>query len=108
MKIYQLYKCGGDWEDSYESVIGSYFKKERAEEEKTKAEIEEKKLVEQSDKCNECPYLYDAYITNDKLLSYCSMANLKKNEHNNDIDCENYYEHWNNAFFEIKEVEVEE
>lgn len=108
MKIYQLHKYSGEYEDFYDDIIGSYMKKERAEEEKVKAEAEEKALIEQDKKCNECPYLHNAYITNDELLSYCSKAPLEKNEFNDDIDCQNYYIHWDDATFEIIEVEVEE
>ena len=41
MKIYQLHKHGGEWEDYRDVIIGSYLRKERAEEEKLKAEKEE-------------------------------------------------------------------
>lgn len=108
MKIYQLHKYGGEWEDHFDYIIGSYLRKERAEEEKAKYEAKEKVVMEQSKKCEDCPYLYDAYITNDELLSYCPNAKLEKNEFNNDIDCQNYYVTWDEAYFKIEEVEVEE
>lgn len=106
MKIYQLHEYSGEWEDYRDRIIGSYLRKERAEEEKAKAEAKEKELVEQSNKCDDCPYLYDAYITNEELLSYCSKAKLEEDD--DDINCANYYSHWDEATFEIKEVEVEE
>ena len=108
MKIYQLHRYSGEWEDYRDRIIGSYLRKERAEEEKAKAEAEERKLKEQSNKCYDCPYLYDSYLTNDELLSYCSMAKLEKNEYNDDIDCRNYMTHWDDNYFKIEEVEVEE
>ena len=106
MKIYQLHKYGGEWEDAYDYIIGTYWLKKRAEEEKLKAEAKENELREQHNKCDNCPYLYDAYITNDELLSYCSKAKLEKNEYDNDIDCQNYTTHWDDAYFRIEEVEV--
>lgn len=106
MIIYQLHEYSGAYEDFYDRIIGSYLRKERAEEEKVKAEAQEKELVDQSKKCNECPYLYDAFISNDELLSYCPKAKLK--EYDGDVDCDNYYSHWDDATFEIIEVEVEE
>ena len=106
MKIYQLHKYGGEWEDAYDYIIGTYSLKKRAEEEKLKAEAKENELREQHNKCDNCPYLYDAYITNDELLSYCSKAKLEKNEYDNDIDCQNYTTHWDDAYFKIEEVEV--
>ena len=106
MKIYQLHKCGGEWEDAYDYIIGSYMRKERAEEEQAKAEAEENELREQGKMCNDCLYLYDAYITNDELLAYCPKAKLQKNEYDDDIDCQNYMTHWYNSHFKIEEVEV--
>ena len=108
MKIYQLHKYEGEWGDSYDHIIGSYMRKERAEEEKIKAEAEERELKEQSEKCDECPYLYDPFITNEELLVYCSKAKLEKNKYNDDIDCQNYMTHWDDVCFRIEEVEVEE
>lgn len=104
MKIYQLHEYGGQWEDSFDYIIGSYLKKERAEEEKAKAQIREKELTEQHNKCNNCPYLYDEFISNEDLLSYCPKAKLVKGEYG--MDCENYYTHWDASTFEIVEVEV--
>lgn len=106
MLIYQLHKYGGQWEDSFDYIIGSYLKKERAEEEKAKAEAKEKELVEQDKKCNDCSFLYDEFISNEDLLSYCSKAKLTKDEYG--TSCENYYTHWDESNFEIIEVEVEE
>ena len=106
MIIYQLHKIGGQWEDAYDYIIGSYLKKERAEEEKIKAEQEEQELRNQSEKCNECPYLYDYFIGNEKLLEYCPKAELK--EYEDDINCKNYFQLWDESNFRIKEVEVEE
>ena len=57
MKIYQLHEYGGEWEDSYDYIIGSYLRKERAEEEKIKAEVKDNKLVEHSNRCWACPFI---------------------------------------------------
>ena len=107
MKIYQLHKCGGIWEDTYDWIIGSYMRKERAEEEKAKAEAKEREQQEQSNKCEDCPYLYDSFLTNDELLSYCPIAQLEKDECGN-VDCQNYMTHLYESYFRIEEVEVEE
>lgn len=110
MKIYQLHKYGGEWEDSFDIIIGSYLRKERAEEEKTKAEAEEDRLIERSKKCNHCPFIeYPCGNLNNLLLKYpdyCSEAKLEGDEMG--IYCENYYSHWDEATFEIEEIEVEE
>lgn len=106
MIIYQLHKTGGCWEDYYDCIMGSYLKKERAEEEKAKAEKEEQELRNQDEKCRECPYLYDIFITNEKLLEYCPNAKLESSDYG--IDCANYYQLWEESSFEIREAEVEE
>ena len=106
MKIYQLHKYGGEWEDSYDYIIGSYLHKEKAEATKAMEEAKENELRVQSHMCNDCLYLYDAYITNDELLSYCPKAKLEKNEYDDDIDCQNYMTHFYDNYFKIEEVEV--
>ncbi len=110
MKIYQLHKYGGEWEDSFDIIIGSYLRKERAEEEKAKVEAEENELIERCRKCNCCPFLEHLYANLDNLMAkysdYCSEAKLEDGEWG--ISCENYYSHWDEATFKIEEVEVEE
>ena len=110
MRIYQLHKYGGEWEDSFDIIIGSYLRKERAEEEKAKAEAEEDRLIERSKKCNNCPFIeYPCGNLNNLLLKYpdyCSEAKLEGDEMG--IYCENYYSNWDEATFEIEEIEVEE
>ena len=111
MKIYQLHEYSGEWEDYRDRIRGSYLRKDRAEEEKTKAEASEKILRERSAKCNNCP-VFDAYpfASLDGLLDehsdYCSEMELEETEYG--IHCQNYYLKWNDSTFEIVEVEVEE
>ena len=113
MKIYQLHKYGGEWEDSFDFIIGSYLRRERAEEEKAKAEAEEKELREHFKRCFDCPYtedFEDGFVDVNVLVSenpnYCNKAKLESGDYG--ISCENSYYHWDEATFEIEEVEVEE
>lgn len=110
MKIYQLHEYSGEWEYFTDSIIGSYLRKERAEEEKCKAEVKEKKLIEHSKKCYDCPFLERGFDSPDDLLleypDYCNMAELEETEYG--ISCDNYYSHWDESIFKIEEVEVEE
>lgn len=111
MKIYQLHKIGGEWEDRYDYIIGSYLKKERAEEEKLKAEQEDKELVERSQRCWNCPFLEENPCSLNDLLTeypnYCSEAKLECGDFG--INCENYFSLWHDeSTFVIEEVEVEE
>lgn len=110
MKIYQLHKYSGEWEDFCDRIIGSYLRKERAEEEKVKAEAREKALIEHGRKCSRCPFIEEPFDKLDILMSeyfdYCTKAKLKDSEYG--MDCENYFSHWDDCTFDIKEVEVEE
>ena len=106
MKIYQIHKCGGQWEDSYDYIVGSYLHKEKAEMQKLQLEAEEQELRNQSEKCNECPYLYDAFVTSEELLKYCPKANWEHDDY--DEICTNYFQLWDESEFTIEEVEVEE
>lgn len=111
MKIYQLHEYIGEWEDFRDTIIGSYLRKERAEEEKNKAETKEKESVEQGIKCFSCPFIEQDNEDLDSLLSehssYCTKLKLSKTEYGI-INCDNYSRHWHDATFSIEEVEVEE
>ena len=112
MKIYQLHKSGGEWEDAYDIIIGSYLKKERAEEKKAEAESDEECLRNQSRKCNDCPFLGEPLSKLDSLFAeypnYCSETKFEKYDDYDYIECENYYMHFDESYYEIQEVEVEE
>ena len=111
MKIYQLHRYSGEYEDFLDSIVGSYIRKERAEEEKTKRETKEKELTERSDKCINCPFYGEDFDNLNDLMcehpNYCNEAKLVDDEEYG-MDCKNYYAHWDKATFKIKEVEVEE
>lgn len=111
MKIYQLHRYSGEWEDFCDDIYGSYLRKEKAEEEKNKAEAKEKELDNKGRKCMYCPFFGEDTSELDELLSenpnYCSEMKLKKSDYG--IDCENYYSRYcEDVTFKIIEVEVEE
>lgn len=111
MKIYQLHEHSGEYEDYRDRIVGSYLRKERAEEEKIKSETKEKEMTEHSKRCLNCPFVEfdDTVNINDLLIkypNYCSESKLRKDEYG--IECDNYYTHWDRATFKIEEVEVEE
>ena len=112
MKIYQLHEYSGLWEYFHDYIIGSYLRKERAEEELDKAKTEEEELREKNNKCSECPFLGEPFCDLDKLISehnnYCSEKELEDSGLKYGICCNNYYLKWQDSTFEIKEVEVEE
>ena len=111
MKIYQLHKCGGEWEDSYDFIIGSYLKKERAEQAKAEAEENEKKSKRKAWRCRNCPFLKKDNVAEvEDILpyydGYCSEMKLEDSPWG--INCDNYYYLYSESDFEIVEVEVEE
>lgn len=111
MKIYQLHEYSGEWDDYRDRIIGSYLRKERAEEEKIKAEIKEKELQERADKCYYCPFLKAyPFASIDDLSSrnsdYCSERDLEETDYG--LNCKNDFVYWDDCTFDIKEVEVEE
>lgn len=110
MKIYQIHEYSGEYEDYRDYIIGSYLRKERAEEEMAKAEANEAEAIEQNNRCNICPFTEASYSEFDNLLSefqgHCDKMELYDSDYG--IKCRNYYHHWDKAYFEIKEVEVEE
>lgn len=106
-KIYQLHKRYGEWEDYCDYIIGSYLKKERAEVEKIKAELEEEELIRKAKKCVKCPYLEsfdDINMLLNKYPDYCSEADLEYSDYG--INCNSYYTLWDRSYYEIEEIEV--
>lgn len=110
MKIYQIHQYSGAWEYFRDDIVGSYLKKERAEEEKTNAELKEKQMIEHGLRCIKCPFLekYSDNINNllSKYPDYCAEIELEEGKYG--LNCKNYYAYWDESTFEIKEVEVEE
>ena len=119
MKIYQIHDYGGEWEDRFDYIIGSYLSKEKAE-----AKMEHLKSDEElAMKCNSCP-LY--YCSNDydcgmncnqcnfieRAKQYCDRYEpFDANKHNpeeydRDDRCINYDYHMDDHFFRIEEVDV--
>lgn len=112
MTIYQLHQYGGVWEDKYDYIIGSYLRKERAEEEKLKKEQAEALRRQMADKCCICPiynhYFDDAETAMVAGAKYCDMFSARYDEAG-DVDCSNYYDGWmDGSLYRIEEMEVEE
>ena len=108
MKIYQLHKYGGEWEDYRDYIIGSYLHKERAEEAMAKAKNQELQKQLLAKQCTECPY--HAYIEDNKTLAdlmrqYCDHSDIHCDDEG-ELFCKNFYCHWIDNDFNIKEVEV--
>ena len=110
MKIYQLHEYGGEWEEAYDYIIGSYFRRERAEEEKAKSELKCEEDRQLSRHCSNCPIINGWSLDEEvakKCEKYCDK--FKYVDMGDDgFDCGNYVGLWYDSHFKIEEVEVEE
>lgn len=112
MKIYQLHECSGEYEDYRDRIIGSYLRKERAEEEKAKAEAKEQDLNKQEKKCQKCPFHGSEEKLEDllqKYPKYCDKLDMLEEDEDYDmIYCDNHFFRFDESTYYIEEVEVEE
>ena len=109
MKIYQIHEYGGQWEDAYDYIVGSYLHQEKALEELERFRAED---VERS-KCQECPANYCPSDCDDdcencrggeRAAEYC--VDYEPRSFGSTI-CVNYDYH-EPSFYKIEEVEVVE
>lgn len=112
MKIYQIHKYGGDWEDYRDYVVGIYISYEKANIEMERLEKEEQQLR----MCDSCPLMYcpedcAGHDCDDcidyrvkKAKEYCDRYKPPFDE-NRDY-CVNRYFSFVDNHFRIEEVEV--
>lgn len=70
MKIYQIHCYGGEWEDKYDYIVGSYLSLEKSITEKERLEKEQEDIIRQLEKCSECP-LYNRNRNINDVGKYC-------------------------------------
>jgi hypothetical protein len=111
MKIYQLHQYGGEWEDAYDDIVGSYIRKERAEEEKINAQYATNARIVQAKYCNRCPYTgsieYNAERLRNMCIAYCDKF-CEEVYYDGSIGCKNWVPYTGEIMYRIEEVEVEE
>lgn len=105
MVVYQIHEAGGEWEDKYDMIVGTYLSERKAEVERQKLEAEEYKRVVRAKKCDDCP-LYDSWdpLTNQIIEAtkrYCPYYVGVE-----DRRCSNYEGDMEKKYFYIYEVEV--
>ena len=111
MKIYQIHKYGGEWEDAYDYLVGSYLRKERAEEVMAEKQEENQRREEYVRHCNHCPYC-DYFDQNDnkaladKMREYCDHSDIKCDS-DGELFCDAGDFYSEEGYFRIEEVEVE-
>ena len=106
MKIYQVHKSGGKWEDYYNYIVASYLHEENAIKKKEELEEKQNKKIEQSKKCDECCSYYE-----DIGFEHCNEdCFIKGLDHEGEIFCKNedlgyMYFDTENYFVETTEIE---
>lgn len=112
MKIYQIHEYGGEWEDKYDYIVGSYLSEKKAIIKKEQLEKEEK--IRQ--KCNSCPLYYcqeecdnncDGCLDRSiqKIKTYCNKYE-PFNKKEGSMKCINFTHNYEESYFRIEEVEV--
>lgn len=110
MKIYQIHETGGQWEDYFDYIVGTYLHKDRAESEMQKLVDKEECRRKGRRKCRGCPINHtnsvdDSLEAMQKACSeYCNVADIQ--EDSDYCYCENEVTHWDDNDYHIKEIEV--
>ena len=115
MIIYQLHETSGEYEDYMDRIVGSYMRRERAEEEKAKCEEERVYKNSRIRHCIRCPYAGSWYRENsdnrkliDQMTKYCDHSEIFIDE-DGAVLCRAYAGClFNDGEFYVEEVEVEE
>lgn len=114
MKIYQVHRIEGKYEDYTDIIVGSYLQKERAKQERIKLENEYYELYKKSKRCMACkitssPFIslfMTTYETDGVDPKNCPNADIVKT--NGRAYCKNFCSYWDDVIFRIEEIEVEE
>lgn len=105
MKIYQIHKSGGEWEDRYDIIVGSYLNFNKAKEEKERLQTEEHMRILKAQKCDKCPLYYTYEKITDMMVEnakeYCQEYLSTESR-----CCDNYEFDMDESFFDVREVEV--
>lgn len=120
MKIYQIHKSGGCYEDFYDYIVFSYINFLQASEKKE--ELEKQELIER--RCDRCPLVIcnddycdgnckncndDRKIANaKKYCNKCLIEKVKYAGYENEyyLLCKNSSNHSDDSYFRIEEVDV--
>lgn len=111
--VYQIHKMSGECEDYLDTIIGSYLRKERAEEVIKTLRDEEDRRKARAIKCRECPvhdYNCDfRSVINEYCEDFEEERELDDGEEQTFCKNEYYlYSSYDAVYYEIQKVEVEE
>ena len=99
MKIYQVHRSGGEWEDYYNYIIASYLHEENAMKKKEELEEKQNKRIKQFEKCDECYSYYYEDIGFEHCGEDCFIKALYKLTYQINNVTENYF---------IETIEIED
>lgn len=106
--VYQIHKMSGECEDYLDIIIGSYLRKERAEEVIKTLRDKEKESRERSLKCQNCP-VHDYNCDFRSVINeYCEDFEEERDLYDG---CKNEYYSYSSydaVYYEIQKVDVEE
>lgn len=111
MKIYQAVGHGGQWDDAYEYVAGTYLDKTKAQDKVSELYTTKEQKQQQYDKCEECPFscgnvwIESIYHSN----TDCELADIDYDEESETYYCKNECQCYTDILdesYEIKEYEV--
>jgi hypothetical protein len=110
MTIYQIHEYSGEYEDYRDRIVGSYLKKEKAMARKEELEHIEAERRIKYDHCSSCPLEDEDVVSDDfdvvakECSMYCRDAKIIEDRYG--YYCENYCDYWDEATYDIKEIEV--
>lgn len=124
MKVYLVIEYGGEYEDYSERIRKGYLSREKAEEKIKKLEFIE---IERR-KCGKCPLYYCPDECNHKCGDECSAKNMtdeemrayckayepfdpaihSEEEYDTTDGCVNFEHPWDDLYYRIDELEIEE
>ena len=113
MKIYQVHECGGEWGDIFDNIVKSFLSKKKAEDYKKECETEYEINLRNSKICDQCPL---CSREEEEVYSFEELANYCQRVATDDIifkdkiigGCSKYVYMWDDYYYDITEVEVEE
>lgn len=109
-KIYQIHELGGEYEDRFDIIVGSYLRKERAEQELEKLNDALKKRYACHQRCLNCPAQFGCLVGKiDEIIENCDCFEPEEDDGSLVGFCKNaIYSYDENVRYEIKEVDVDD
>ena len=107
--IYQIHKQGGEYEDCFDYIVGSYLHKEKAERELEKFNDVLNERCARYQKCSNCSAQFGCSESEiDKIKESCDCLATEDDE-SFIVFCKNaVYSYDENARYEIEEVDVDD